>query len=366
MMMQRDLNGGSSNRTSNLAVAAMTSLSLTPSVCAANTIAAAKSETRFPYKLYEMLDFDGTTSCREIIKQERVSFATLMQLDRNGGTPNSTSNRAVATMDSLPPDPPVGVSSNAAPERSDTRFPYKLYQMLEFVEHEGLSEVVSWLPHHRAFKIHHRERFMSHVAHRFFKATKLRSIHYQLSVWGFTRVPRGDEADSWYHAHFRRGQPGELSKIFRTKLNRQCRPIVSNPHVPIVHRMPIVHVSPKPPALYAHVPPSEPGDDLAHAFSDVKGEGHRQATRRAPNTVLVAGTRDEAMVPGVLRLPDFVANTNAVPPIMHHVTRDAAAPVLQRSELSPIHGRLPPNNTDDFYLFMEQMMDDLIKLGGSV
>ena len=67
------------------------------------------------------------------------------------------------------------------------RFPCRLYEMLDFAERAGLGHVVSWLPHSRGFKIHDRDQFMSEVAPHFFKATKLRSIHRQLCLWGFRR-----------------------------------------------------------------------------------------------------------------------------------------------------------------------------------
>ena len=70
------------------------------------------------------------------------------------------------------------------------RFPSKLYKMLEYAEIMGLTDVVSWLPHGRAFKIFEADAFMSHVANHFFRATKLRSIHRQLNLWGFKRWVR--------------------------------------------------------------------------------------------------------------------------------------------------------------------------------
>ena len=84
--------------------------------------------------------------------------------------------------------PPVSNrDSSAGKAKPEKRFPYKLYDMLERVEQQGLSDVVSWLPHNRAFKIHDRDRFMTHVSKYYFEATKLRSIQRQLGVWGFSR-----------------------------------------------------------------------------------------------------------------------------------------------------------------------------------
>jgi hypothetical protein len=90
--------------------------------------------------------------------------------------------------------------------------------MLKFAESKGLEHVVSWLSHGRSFKIHDNDKFMSEVAHHFFKASKIRSVHRQLNLWGFKRVPTGEDRDSWFHAHFLRGQPEEMKKIVRTKI----------------------------------------------------------------------------------------------------------------------------------------------------
>jgi hypothetical protein len=89
----------------------------------------------------------------------------------------------------VPPVSSLDYATKATPEKT---FPYKLYDMLEWVEERVLGNVVSWLPHGRAFKIHDRTRFMSYVSRHFFEATKLQSIHRQLGVWGFKRcVTRG-------------------------------------------------------------------------------------------------------------------------------------------------------------------------------
>jgi hypothetical protein len=79
------------------------------------------------------------------------------------------------------------IDSSTMKAKPEKRFPFKLYDMLEWVEQQDLNDVVSWLPLNGAFKIHDRNRFMSHVSNHFFEATKLRSIHRQLGVWGFKR-----------------------------------------------------------------------------------------------------------------------------------------------------------------------------------
>lgn len=77
----------------------------------------------------------------------------------------------------------------------DDLFPAKLYEMLAAcscdAKHDAsLSDAgpaISWQPHGRAFMVHDKDRFISEVMPRFFRATKLRSFQRQLNLWGFHR-----------------------------------------------------------------------------------------------------------------------------------------------------------------------------------
>ena len=42
----------------------------------------------------------------------------------------------------------------------ESRFPFRLYNMLEQAHTEGYEAVVSWLPNGRAFRVHKRQEFM--------------------------------------------------------------------------------------------------------------------------------------------------------------------------------------------------------------
>jgi HSF-type DNA-binding len=53
--------------------------------------------------------------------------------------------------------------SGPQPIPSRRGFPSQLYAMLEEVEVDGMTHVVSWQPHGRAFKVHRREQFVEHV-----------------------------------------------------------------------------------------------------------------------------------------------------------------------------------------------------------
>lgn len=80
-------------------------------------------------------------------------------------------------------------------------FPQKLHALLE----EGkYANILSWLPHGRAFKIHNREQLVKVVLPTFSKsggrksfATFQRQLHY----YGFQRYDRG----IYFHPYFLRG-----------------------------------------------------------------------------------------------------------------------------------------------------------------
>ena len=58
-------------------------------------------------------------------------------------------------------------------------FPEKLHRMLEQTETEGLTDVVSFFCHGRAFAIHKPRRFSEEIMPRFFKQTRLTSFQRQ-------------------------------------------------------------------------------------------------------------------------------------------------------------------------------------------
>jgi hypothetical protein len=51
----------------------------------------------------------------------------------------------------------------AATTRSDQAFPVKVHIMLTDTDQRGLSDVVSWQPHGRCFRVHNKQRFVAEV-----------------------------------------------------------------------------------------------------------------------------------------------------------------------------------------------------------
>jgi hypothetical protein len=72
-------------------------------------------------------------------------------------------------------------------------FPEKLHRMLEDAERGGLSEIVSFFSHGRAFAIHKPRRFVKEIMPKFFRQTRLTSFQRQLNLYGFRRISQGPD-----------------------------------------------------------------------------------------------------------------------------------------------------------------------------
>jgi HSF-type DNA-binding len=57
----------------------------------------------------------------------------------------------------------LAVSNELAHSASDRNFPVKLYFMLNELESDGLSHIVSWQPHGRCFVVHKQEDFVKTI-----------------------------------------------------------------------------------------------------------------------------------------------------------------------------------------------------------
>jgi hypothetical protein len=96
-------------------------------------------------------------------------------------------------------------------------FPLKLYRMLEEAEKNGQEDVLSFLPHGRAFAIHKPGKFKEDIMPRYFGTTRVSSFQRQLNMYGFRRVAEGSDKGSYYHKLFLEGQKELLEKIKRKK-----------------------------------------------------------------------------------------------------------------------------------------------------
>ena len=97
-------------------------------------------------------------------------------------------------------------------------FPDKMHRMLNGTEREGLTDVVAFFSHGRAFAIHKPRRFVAEVMSRYFRQTRLTSFQRQLNLYGFRRISQGPDNGGYYHELFLKGRPGLCVNMKRTKV----------------------------------------------------------------------------------------------------------------------------------------------------
>ena len=79
-------------------------------------------------------------------------------------------------------DEQVSLKHKSMVGRSQDLFPIKLHKIIDIIERDGLSSVVSWCAHGRAFKIHDNGRFIKEIMSKYFYQTKMSSFTRQLGT----------------------------------------------------------------------------------------------------------------------------------------------------------------------------------------
>jgi len=97
-------------------------------------------------------------------------------------------------------------------------FPLKLYMVLDEAGKKGKGNVITWLPHGRAFYIRNNDLFARQILPEYFKNCKISSFYRQLNLYGFVRLTAGFDTGAYYHEYFLRGKPFLTRNIVRTKV----------------------------------------------------------------------------------------------------------------------------------------------------
>lgn len=106
-------------------------------------------------------------------------------------------------------------------------FPLKLMEMLA---NKDTQNILSWMPHGRAFKIFHQSQFVSVVLPLFFcNNIKYTSFNRQLNLWGFKRLTKGQDNGSYYHELFLRGKPLLAMRMKRQRIKGTGVKLSSDP-----------------------------------------------------------------------------------------------------------------------------------------
>lgn len=117
-------------------------------------------------------------------------------------------------------DPAMGDSRRR--RSSETQFPGKLHNMMEYVESEGLQDIVSWVMDGRAIKVHDPQKLQS-ILPNFFNQTRYRSFERQLHMWHFEKLWCGRDRGSFSHPYFIKGNRALCSKMSRNAFDQPLK-----------------------------------------------------------------------------------------------------------------------------------------------
>ena len=103
------------------------------------------------------------------------------------------------------------------------QFPWKLYDMLERAEQDGLQDIVAWQGEKQdSFKVFKPQLFVDKLMPQYFKQTKYKSFQRQLNLYGFTRINEGPGKGGYKHKYFLRGNKALCQYISRQSGEEIC------------------------------------------------------------------------------------------------------------------------------------------------
>lgn len=169
-------------------------------------------------------------------------------------------------------------------------FPAKMHAILS---RSDLADVVTWLPHGRAWRILKPREFEVRVIPSYFEHNKFSSFIRQANGWGFRRITKGPDRNSYYHELFLRGIP-HLSKRMK-RPGPSKKPSVDPDHEPDLQKISEEHPVPEKgsnpddillpstliggpkgrmnvPSGQMDLPPSQSGIPMGYVFPEVSTE----------------------------------------------------------------------------------------------
>lgn len=117
------------------------------------------------------------------------------------------------------------LSHGKKPRGTDSNFPAKLHDILSQNEY---SSIITWMPHGRSWRVEQPVAFVEKLAQMFFSQKKYSSFNRQVTGWGFRRLTKGPDKNTYYHELFLRGMP-HLTKLMRRPPSAKKKKHVSDP-----------------------------------------------------------------------------------------------------------------------------------------
>lgn len=109
---------------------------------------------------------------------------------------------------------------------SNMNFPQRLMEMLS---NENNSDIVTWLPHGKAFLIIKKSKFNSYILPKYFNGTKYSSFTRKLIRWGFDRISKGPETGAYFHRYFQRNNLDLVRKLICMRTRSSVSKDTSSP-----------------------------------------------------------------------------------------------------------------------------------------
>jgi HSF-type DNA-binding len=101
--------------------------------------------------------------------------------------------------------------------------------------------IISWLPHGRSWKVHNPQAFIENIIPAFFDYQNFNSFIRLVNAWGFRRLIKGPDRNSYYHELFLRGMP-HLHERMRRLGTKEKKVVAGEPNLadfqpcpPLVH-----------------------------------------------------------------------------------------------------------------------------------
>lgn len=114
------------------------------------------------------------------------------------------------------------MTQDSTSQQGNVLFPWRLHEMLRDCENQGRDDIVSWLPHNKAFKVYKVTEFVGQILPQYFKQTKYKSFQRQLNLWGFERITEnGAEKGAYFHKNFLRDQPDLCRLLTRQRASKK-------------------------------------------------------------------------------------------------------------------------------------------------
>ena len=182
------------------------------------------SRNHYPVTLQDQLM--AAHNAQDSLFKQKFSLppGTLMSASNGGMNRPAVSQNRPSALEALgsslrsKSDPYIDVSALEDPDPQDSAlrrtrggvsepFPEKLQRMLREAEDSGMTDVVSFFSHGRAFGVHDIDRFTAEIMPKYFKQSKWNSFARQLNLYGFQRISTGPDSGGYYHELFLKGRP---------------------------------------------------------------------------------------------------------------------------------------------------------------